>query len=150
MKTYPSHRKVVVTCIAALCAVLGHAAQADPVWHCSRSSVKVADVSDNFSLAGLGLDREYIQISLRDLFMVYQGHAVSLSGQPLSACVVKNSDLTHEAMASLGMPDGQVYLSKRVRIVNDVKSMEKCIADHHPAIGYLPQETVTQAIGPCF
>lgn len=132
-------------------------AWAEPVWHCSRTSVQMADASDSFSLAGL-IDREVIQVSLRDLHEVYHGAQVRLSGRTLSACVMRDGALTQAAMGSLGVSESsaaalsrQNGIGKRsVFVVSDEQGMERCIAQHHPAIGYLPRTTETEALGPCF
>lgn len=132
-------------------------AWAEPIWHCSRSNMQMADASDNFVLAAL-IEREVIQVSLRDLHRVYQGHHVTLSGQSLSACVSSTRADTKPAMMSLGISDQSVLeqsrwtglAMSRLHLVNNTEEMQKCIAKHHPAIGYLPQATETEAIGPCF
>ena len=129
-----------------------------PVWHCSRTSVQIADISNNFVLANL-TDREVIQVSLHDLHSVYQGDHVKLSGgKTLSAYVVRDDELTKKAMASLGIPETSVInLSHRYAIsghniflVKDTAGMMQCIAQHHPAIGYFSKTTETESLGPCF
>lgn len=136
-----------------------HIAKAEPVWHCSRTHVQVADASDAFSLAGLGLDREYIQISLRDLYGVYQGEVVRMSGHRLSACVIRGGQTTADAMASIGLSShapiaitrqSNLLAPSTIYVVNNEQEMVNCIANHHPAIGYLNRSTHTDAIGPCF
>lgn len=156
MKAKFKHLKDFI-CTGLLIAASLPCAWAEPVWHCSRSNMQMADASDNFVLAAL-IDREVIQVSLRDLHRVYQGQHVSLSGQSLSACVSSTGTDTQTAMMSLGISDQSVLeqarwkgLSKsRLHLVHNTAEMQKCIAKHHPAIGYLPQATETEAIGPCF
>ena len=131
---------------------------AEPVWHCSRTNVKVADASDAFSLAGLGLDREFIQISLRDLYGVYEGKKVTLSTRPLSACIIRDSEITGRAMASIGLEEPSLHKAAKdhnttystIHFVQNDNQMAKCIAQNHPAVGYLEHTTLTEAIGPCF
>ena len=142
---------------AAVALIHGCALAQQPVWHCSRTNIKVADASESFTLAGLGLDREYIQISIRDLYNAYHGMAVHLGEQRLSACIGGDAQSTKAAMESLGIPTNSLLflaqrtlLSAKIYSVRDEKDMESCIAKHHPAIGYLKQATVTEAIGPCF
>jgi hypothetical protein len=135
-------------------------ALADPIWHCSRSDIQVADASDDFNLASLSLEREVIRLSLRDLLSVYQGLPVQMTGNlQLSACVVgSNAQLTSSALRSIGSSSALVKaiasssnLSKsNIFIVQDEQSMVACIQKHHPAIGYLSKATHTEAIGPCF
>jgi len=140
--------------------VTNHLVLADPVWHCSRSEVQVADASDDFTLAALTLEREVIRISLKDLYVVYQGAPVKMSGGlPLSACVISNnSNLTATAMQSIGVRSATLKVLARestqsksqVHLVQDEMAMLACITKHHPAIGYLSKATHTEAVGPCF
>lgn len=133
---------------------------ADPVWHCSRSDVQIANASDDFTLAALTLDREVIRISLRDLLSVYQDAPVRMNGGlPLSACVITgNANLTKTALQSIGAQTAVVkalatqtnLIKTNIHMVKDESSMTACIAKNHPAIGYLSKETSTEAVGPCF
>jgi hypothetical protein len=134
-------------------------ALADPVWHCSRSDLQVADASNNFSLAALDVERQVIHISLRDLYAIYQGAPVQVSGYRVSACFMSGNDATTlQAMKSLGVNMSTVQsLSRKSLIssnhlytVRNEQEMTACLAKHHPAIGYLPQATHTEAAGPCF
>ena len=47
--------------------LIGAPAWAQPVWHCSRSDVQIANASDDFTLAALTIEREVIRLSLGDL-----------------------------------------------------------------------------------
>lgn len=139
---------------------LNQAALADPVWHCSRSHVQIADASDDFSLAALSLDREVIRISLRDLYSAYQGTPVRMNGGvPLAACMVDQAaELTNKALRSIGSSHAPIkalarshrLVSSQIILVKDEASMISCISKNHPAIGYLSKATNTEAIGPCF
>lgn len=157
-----NHPKVLRTFLFAfLCLASSmHVVKAEPVWHCSRSDVQVADASDTFTLAALSLEREVIRISLRDLHTIYQGSPVRLNGGlPLSACVVaQESVLTNSALRSVGAKPAtlqalvrQSTLSKsHIFIVPNESEMISCIGKNHPAIGYLSNATHTEAVGPCF
>ena len=134
---------------------------AEPVWHCSRSDVQVADASDDFTLASLSsVEREVIRLSLRDLYTVYLGARVKLTGSfTLSACVIGgDSYLTSTAMASIGVKRATVVsltnpsalVTPSVHVVPDEASMLSCIAKNHPAVGYLSNPIHTEAVGPCF
>lgn len=132
---------------------------ADPVWHCSRTDVQVADAADNFSLAALDTEREVIRISLRDLYSIYQGQTVKASGMVVSACFVgADSPLTKVAMKSIGAePQVLEKLSRQsnlvgshVYMVPNEQQMIACMTKHYPAIGYMPKATNNEAIGPCF
>jgi hypothetical protein len=147
--------------LASLCVLLlNQAALADSVWHCSRSHVQIADASDDFTLAALTLHREVIRISLRDLHSAYQGTPVRMSGgAPLSACVTEQaSGSTSELLHSIGAKHTFIKniarnfspVSSQIIFVKNEESMISCISRHHPAIGYLSQETNTEDIGPCF
>jgi hypothetical protein len=141
------------------CGVLmSCAGTADPIWHCSRTDMQVADASDSFTLSALD-DREVVQISLVDLYTVYQGSQISVSGRQLSACFIGGDDaVTSEAMRSIGIDPSLPHAlsrkstigSSRLHMVRDEKSMATCIKKHHPAIGYLSKATHTEAMGPCF
>lgn len=141
-------------------ALASQNAQADPVWHCSRSDVQIADTSNDFTLAALTLEREVIRIALRDLYNVYQGDVVRMNGgQPLSACVfAEETSLTTPALQSIGAkPNTLKTLAKKtslarsnIHIVQDEATMLSCISKNHPAIGYFPKVMQTEAVGPCF
>jgi hypothetical protein len=135
-------------------------AHADPVWHCSRSDVQVADASSDFTLAALSIEREVIRVSLRDLLAIYQGMPVQMAGGlPLSACMLRDdSGLTESALSSIGakaatakaLTSPTALIKHNVFVVTNESAMHACISQHHPAIGYLPKSTHTEAVGPCF
>lgn len=133
------------------CVLIGTPAWADPVWHCSRSDVQIADASNDFTLAALNIEREVIRLSLRDLYDVYQGTPIKLSGGlQLSACIVgNNSKLTATAMNSIGAKPGPA-IKGALYFIEDESAMLACITKNHPAIGYLSEATHTEAVGPCF
>jgi hypothetical protein len=151
-------RKHAVIWIGIVCFC--QSALANPIWHCSRSDIQVADASDDFNLASLSLESEVIRLSLKDLLSVYQGRPVELTGNlQLSACVVdSDTQLTNSALSSIGSSSVLVKAITRssnlaksnIFIVQDEQSMVACIQKHHPAIGYLSKATQTEAIGPCF
>lgn len=131
---------------------------ADPIWHCSRSDMQVANASEQFILAALE-EREVIRLSMPDLYSVYLGHPIKVSGLPLSACVIADKNkLTISALQSIGASETVALALARkssiansnLHIVRDEVAMLTCIAQHHPAIGYLPKATHTEAVGPCF
>lgn len=147
-------------CLLSL-ALVTPCAFAEPVWHCSRSDVQIADASDNFTLAALSsVEREVIRVSIRDLHTVYQGTPVRMNGGlPLSACVVANdSTLTNSALQSIGAKPAAVsallrqnsLIKSNIHLVANESEMLSCINNHHPAIGYLSKTTHTEAVGPCF
>ncbi len=134
-------------------------ALADPVWHCTRSGVQVADASNNFNLAALDTEHEVMRISLRDLYSAYQGTTVKASGMVVSACFVGgNHAMTQTAMKSIGaVPQVLEKLSSKnaltrssIYMVQNEQDMLACMTKHKPAIGYLPESTHTETIGPCF
>jgi hypothetical protein len=135
-------------------------AYADPVWHCSRNDVQVADASDDFTLASLSLEREVIRLSLRDLYTVYQGAPVKLTGNfALSACIIGgNSHLSDTAMTSIGAKSAttkalltpNAVTPQRIHVVQNESDMLSCITKNHPAVGFLSKPTHTEAVGPCF
>jgi hypothetical protein len=144
-------------CFFVLGTLLAHSlASADPIWHCSRSRVQIANASDDFSLAALSYEREVIRISLRDLYAVYQGLPVKLAGGiPLSACVLDNrSDMATTALKSIGaLPPSHPYNSAPTSSLHKVQNeseMHRCIQANHPAVGYLSKATPSKEVGPCF
>ena len=152
-------KKWVIGAVGAVFAC--QLAFADPVWHCSRSEIQIANASDDFAPASLALEREVIRLSLRDLYAVYQGTPIKMSGGlPLSACVIEgtNSNLTHTALKSIGaqpatikaLTGANALMKSHIHAVPDESSMLACITKHHPAIGYLSQASHTEAVGPCF
>lgn len=148
--------------LLALCIASGWFASlalADVVWHCSRTDMQVAAAGDNFTLAALDAEREVMRISLRDLYAVYQGTPVTVSGLPVSACFVGGDDATtRAALQSIGaQPKVLAQLSRKHALVSSPlfmvqseQEMLACMAKHHPAIGYLAKPTHTEAVGPCF
>lgn len=143
----------VFALLVSLCA------QAEPVWHCSRTGVQVADAGDNFTLAALDAEREVMRISLRDLYSAYQGQVVKASGLPVSACLIAgNHPMTQAALKSIGadvqvletMSRKSALVQSNVYVVHNEQDMQACMTKHYPAIGYLPQATHNEAIGPCF
>jgi hypothetical protein len=153
MSSYQTLLKNALICLV----IIGSSAWADPVWHCSRTDVQIANASDDFTLAALNVEREVIRLSLRDLYYVYQGAPIKLSGGlALSACVVGNdAALTKAAMRSIGAKSMVTYpqisgTKSNIHIVQDESAMLNCIAKNHPAIGYLAHATHTEAVGPCF
>lgn len=159
MRTSQQLLKVWLFLLAFISAAF-QTAHADPVWHCSRSDVQVADASSDFTLAALSMEREVIRVALRDLYSIYQGLPVQMAGGlPLSACMVRDdSGLTDSALRSIGAKPAtlkaltsQSALNKHnVFVVADESAMHACISQHHPAIGYLSKATHTEAVGPCF
>lgn len=134
-------------------------AMADPVWHCSRTHVQVANASDNFTLAALDVEREVMRISLKDLYAAYQGKTVKASGMQVSACFVGGNDATtHKAMRSIGadakvlerLSSQSALVQSHIYQVQGEKDMLACMTKHHPAIGYFSKVTQYEAVGPCF
>jgi hypothetical protein len=132
---------------------------AEPIWHCSRSDVQLANAADNFSLAALDTEREVIRISLRDLYGIYQGQTIKASGMVVSACFVgADNPLTKVAMKSIGAEPNVLQklahqsnlVGTNVYMVPNEEEMLACMTKHHPAIGYMPKATHNEAIGPCF
>jgi hypothetical protein len=114
--------KLITSQLFKLCSlglVFCSTAYADPVWHCTRTDVQVANAGDNFSLAALDTEREVIRISLRDLYGVYQGQTVKASGIVVSACFVGvDSSMTKVAMKSIGAePKVLEQLSRQSNLV---------------------------------
>lgn len=152
-------KKCVIAVLGSVFAC--QATLANPIWHCSRNEIQIADASDNFTLASLTVEREVIRLSLRDLYAVYQGAHVRLTGGiPLSACVIGDHDssLTKIALQSIGSPSGtmkalssQSAITKsNIHVVHSESAMLTCITKHHPALGYLSKATDTETVGPCF
>lgn len=132
---------------------------AEPVWHCSRTDVQVANAADNFNLAALDTEREVMHISLRDLYGVYQGQTIKASGMVVSACFVgPDNPLTKVAMKSIGAEPRVLeklarqsnLVGTHVYMVLSEQEMLACMTKHRPAIGYMPQTTHNEAVGPCF
>ena len=80
-------------------------------------------------------------------------------GLPLSACVLaEESSMTSAALESIGTKPNTIRtilnkagLSKNnIHMIHAESDMLACISKNHPAIGYLPKATHTEAVGPCF
>jgi hypothetical protein len=111
-------KKLVLGTICS--ALISQPVLADAVWHCSRSDVQIADASDNFTLASLSLEREVIRLSLRDLYEVYKGMPVKMTGNhALSACIASDFRQTLLMMKSLGAEStASKILSSRYNLAN--------------------------------
>lgn len=142
-------------------SLLCHTSWAEPVWHCSRSAIQIADISDDFTLASLSQNREVIRIALQDLTTVYQNKTVKMSGGlALSACIIEGAptNLSQTAMTSIGLQNmaaethtqANPIHKKQVFAVNSEQDMLACIAKHHPAVGYLSSAIHAENAGPCF
>lgn len=145
--------------IAICSALISQPVRADGIWHCSRSDVQIADASDNFTLASLSLEREVIRMSLRDLYEVYKGMPVKMTGnQALSACIASDSRQTLLIMKSLGaestaskiLSSGYKTAHPNIYVVHGDEEMEACISQRHPAVGYFSRVKNTEVVGPCF
>lgn len=133
---------------------------ANPVWHCSRNNVQIADASDNFTLAALTIEREVISLSLRDLYTAFHDSPVKMNGNiVLSACIIGNkSELTMLAMNSIGEKSALInsintqskFRHSHIHVVNDESAMLSCISKNHPAVGFLSIATKREDVGPCF
>jgi hypothetical protein len=104
-------------------------------------------------------EREVIRIALHDLYSVYLGHPVKVSGMPLSACLIADENKTDRSpLRSLGVNTSTAkalarksnITSSHLHIVKDDLAMLACITKNRPAIGYLSKAIHTEAIGPCF
>jgi hypothetical protein len=146
--------------LASICtALISTPVLADAIWHCSRSDVQIADASDNFTLASLNFEREVIRMSLRDLYEVYKGVPVKMTGnQTLSACIAGNANQTSLMMKSIGaesiasqiLSNSNASTYSNIYIVQSEAEMETCISQHHPAVGYFSRVKNTEVVGPCF
>jgi hypothetical protein len=133
-------------------------AKAEPVWHCSRTDVQVANAADNFTLAALDVEREVMRISIRDLYAAYQGTPVKASGLQVSACFIggKDDPTTQKAMQSIGADTktleqlSRQSIRSRIYQVRDETEMLTCMSKHYPAIGYFSKPQHHDAVGPCF
>ena len=150
-------------CIGLL-LMFANTAQSAPVWHCSSGPDQLTEESDvspqdQFGIAASGNEIGVIQVSLKDIYDVFSGASVRVSGVSLSACFnLDDTPSTQEALRSLGMESNTLQrLVKRANIVQSHvyavrsnASMASCIEKHHPAIGYLPVPLKTDRMGPCF
>lgn len=145
----------------ALCMANGHA---QAVWHCSRNppsaaSAPVADplltVKIPFELSSTNM----VALELGDLYRVYSGAPVRINGMPLSACFMDGgNDINAQAMGMLGLSPSALsslarstsIVSNHVFDVSNAQQMERCIREHHPAVGYLPVALQNEWITPCF
>lgn len=141
-------------------------AQAEAVWHCSRTRLEVAsaeaagdesaDAEESFSAA---FTSPFIGISLQDLLAVYSGSTVKVDGHRLTACyMLGRSALNKSAFDSLGLQTSvmqafarksTIVNSNLVRVTSE-KGMAQCIAQNTPAVGYMSEATEDNTLGPCF
>ena len=112
-----------------------------------------------FSIASTGLATDIIQVSLQDIFDVFAGTPVRISGVSLSACFISGDEpMTRDALKSLGLSAATLQrLTKQANIVHshiyavpNEGEMNNCIAHHYPAVGYLAQTQWSNYVGPCF
>jgi hypothetical protein len=146
-------------------AVSSHLALADPVWHCSRTSLNATETKtsqskeNHFSIASLNATEDTIGVSIGDLIDVYSGVAVRIGGLPLSACFMPaNKEATNTALTSLGLQPvtiealarKSVIVQSNLYVANTSTQMIDCIAQNYPAVGYLEEVSSTDKVEPCF
>lgn len=151
--------------ILGLVLVASHTCWATPpVWHCSKSPDQLTEDEEDvqagqFGIAAAGQEMGVIQVSLQDIYDVFSGANVRVSGVSLSACFnLDDTPTTQAALRSLGMETNTLQrLVKRANIVQSHvysvrsdESMASCIEKHHPAIGYLSSSIKSDRVGPCF
>lgn len=133
-------------------------AYAEPIWHCSRSpNTPVPAAKDNYLNKPNEQGNEVIRLTIRDLYEAYQDVPVYLGKSVLSACfMASNDENTQSALQAIGTDQKEVQdlaaqsHSKHLIMVKDELEMLRCIAENHPAIGYVSGPVNTSTIGPCF
>lgn len=115
--------------------------------------------SDLFYL--MSVNENVISVSVMDLYDVFSGgRTVFVGDRRLSACVLRDARLpiNMAAFEAVGVqPHVVEQMVKRssisqgfVRLVRTESEMASCIARYHPAVGYISQEVIDEAIAPCF
>lgn len=152
---------VIVSALSISC----HLAQADPVWHCSRTSptaeqsVSLQPQEDSFSIASFNSSSDTIGVSISDLIDIYSGVSVRIGGLPLSACFITGDQtITTTALTSLGLQPTVIQALARksaivqsnLHAVTTNQQMIACIAQNFPAVGYLEEALTTEEVQPCF
>lgn len=146
--------------VCSLWASAPISAQAEAIWHCSRSvdhkQKKDKSKQRNFNLGNANI----IGIELSNLYNLYAGEEVSMSGGTvLKGCFVnKSNPLSDEAMDMLGLNLATLVALARkssivdshLRSVNNEQEMQLCIEKNHPAVGFLSEVAETDTIAPCF
>jgi len=151
--------------IGQLLLVSSVALNAQTIWHCSKqSAVWVADQraqkamapEDVFQIASINTHPSVIGITLRDLMDAYSGVPVRVSGQALTACVMREPQST--ALESLGIGSGQAASLPQInregpqplQWVNTTDDMLSCMLNNHPSVGYFTEFIETPEVLPCF
>lgn len=156
-------KRFISSLLLTLCAATTSTnASAETVWHCSRTPNSVFEdsvVSDQFGIASNGVNKDVIQVSLQDIYDIFSGTPVRISGVSLSACFVSDdSKLSQDAIRSLGLESTTLQrlikraniVQSRVYAVQNETNIPSCIAKHYPAIGYMSHPQKTAEIAPCF
>ena len=157
--------KLKLTILLYLGAGLAQTSVAETIWHCSRIKDPTAIHASNkstlnsFNIASMSNNADVIEISVRDLIDVYSGKSVRVSGEPLSACfLVGDNKMSTEALTALGLKSSVIQaIARKSAIVqaqlywvSDEDDMERCIAKHFPAVGYLSNMISNESIDSCF
>jgi hypothetical protein len=132
----------------------------EAIWHCSKTPVaSSASAEPSFSMDATASANGTVSVSLEDLFQVYSGYPVRISGKPLFACFMPGQEaLSSNALASMGLNSAALQILSRrsaivqrnLKIVTDEAEMLRCMAQHMPSFGYLSQAVVNDKVAPCF
>jgi hypothetical protein len=129
------------------------------VWSCSRSEPKqtVFDGIRAFRLENLtARDNDTISITLLDLYGAYAGEVIQMGKLHLSVCSLPPKDpLQVSVMDLLGLTsDDLVKASKLPQspliFIPSIHDMQKCLNEHHPAVGFFQTVVENERVGPCF
>lgn len=128
------------------------------------SLFSVAQAGGNLSSFDLSAT-DVIMLELSDIYTAYSGGKIPMGQTYLSTCFIGGRSRLHaEAMESLGIkPQSLSARALRkgegvapeaeqggVYEVQSEEQMQRCIEEHHPALGYLSEATDTAATSPCF
>lgn len=129
------------------------------VWSCSRSETKqtVFEGVKAYRLENLSAkDDQTTAITLMDLYGAYAGQPIQMGKHKLSVCSLPPQDpLQISALQLLGYTSDDLNSASKspasaLIFIPSIHEMQKCLNEHHPAIGFFQYVVENERVGPCF
>lgn len=129
------------------------------VWSCSRAEPQqtVFEGIRAFRMENLSAkDDNTISITLMDLYGAYGGQTIQMGKNRLAVCSLPPEDpLQKSAMALLGYTPEEAHKAAQTPaspliVIPSIHRMQKCLVEHHPAIGFFEYVIENEKVAPCF
>lgn len=160
MKSTRTHFARHLCCLLGLCLCLCSTSHAQTIiWSCSRAEPeqKVFEGIKAFRIENLSSKEDStISITLMDLYAAYGGQSIQMGRAHLSVCVLPPQDaLQAQALALLGYSTQDLSQAAQQKasgfvFIPSIHDMQKCLNEHHPAIGFFQNVVENERVAPCF